>query len=176
MKIVSLESYRASLYSISFIDGLTQLNNREGFLCAGGELLDVSDAVERWAFLLSLKVEHLKFINHALGKEVGDKLLIRTALLLRQVFRKSAVIGRIGGDEFAVLGRLTGPSACSAIIARLNEAIDAGNSSDRTLNLSLRGGFSQFDTRHPKSLTERMQQADTAMNGVAAKLLKSNNL
>jgi diguanylate cyclase (GGDEF)-like protein len=176
MKIVSLENYRASLYSMSFIDELTRLNNREGFLCAGGELLDLWDAGERWAFLLSLEVEHLKFVNHALGKNAGDKLLIRTALLLRQVFRESAVIGRIGGDEFAVLGRLTGPSACPAIIAHLNEAIDAGNSSDRALNLSLRGGFSQFDTRHPKSLTERMKQADVAMNGVPAKLLKSNNL
>jgi diguanylate cyclase (GGDEF)-like protein len=176
LKIVSLENYRASLFSMSFIDELTRLNNREGFLCAGAELLDLPDAGERWAFLLSLKVEHLKFINHALGKDAGDNLLIRTGLLLRQVFRKSAVIGRIGGDEFAVLGRLTGPSACTAIIARLNEAIDAGNSSDRALNLSLRGGFSQFDTRHPKSLSERMKQADMAMNGEAENLLKSKHL
>jgi diguanylate cyclase (GGDEF)-like protein len=176
MKIVSLESYRASLYSMSFIDELTRLNNREGFLCAGGELLDLSDGGERWAFLLSLKIEHLKFINHALGRGVGDKLLIRTALLLRQVFRQAAVIGRVGGNEFAVLGRLTGPSACTAIIARLNETIDAGNSSDRALNLSLRGGFSQFDTRHPKSLTERMKQADMAMKGAAEKRMKSNSL
>jgi diguanylate cyclase (GGDEF)-like protein len=176
MKIESLENYRASLYSISFLDELTRLNNREGFLCAGGELLDLSDAGERWAFLLSIKVEHLKFINHALGRNVGDKLLIRTALLLQQVFGKAAVIGRIGGNEFAVLGRLTGPSACAAIIARLNEAIDAGNSSDRSLNLSLRGGFSQFAARHPKSLMERMKQADMAMNGAAGKLMKSNNL
>jgi diguanylate cyclase (GGDEF)-like protein len=152
---------------MSLIDEVTQLYNREGFICAGEELLDVSGArerwgFERWAFLLFLKVEHLKFINHSLGRAVGDSLLIRTTILLRQAFRKAAVIGRLGADEFAVLGRVASPSACAAVLACLDEAIDADNSS-AGLNLSVSGGFSQFDPRYPVSITERLVQAETAM-------------
>jgi len=147
---------------MSLIDELTQLYNREGFTCAGEELLDILGARERWAFLLFLKVEHLKFVNHSLGRAVGDSLLIRTAILLRGTFRKAAVIGRIGADEFAVLGRVASPSACTAVLAYLDEAIDSDNSLAE-LNLSVSGGFSQFDSGYPVSITERLAQAETAM-------------
>jgi diguanylate cyclase (GGDEF)-like protein len=162
MKTISRLRSRVPTYSMSFIDELTQLYNRGGFICAGEELLDISGARERWAFLLFLKVEHLKFVNHSLGWAVGDSLLIRTTILLRQTFRKAAVIGRLGADEFAVLGRVASPSACAAVLAYLDEAIDADNSS-AGLNLSVSGGFSQFDLRYPVSITERLMQADTAM-------------
>jgi diguanylate cyclase (GGDEF)-like protein len=162
MKNVSQLRPRLPEYSMSLIDELTQLYNREGFICAGEELLDISGARERCAFLLFLKVGHLKFINHSLGRAVGDSLLIRTAILLRQAFHKAAVIGRLGADEFAVLGRAASPSACAAVLAYLDEAIDADNSS-AGLTLSVSGGFSQFDARYPVSITERLMQADTAM-------------
>jgi diguanylate cyclase (GGDEF)-like protein len=160
----TISRLRSSLptYSMSLIDELTQLYNREGFICAGEELLDISDRRERWAFLLSLKVEHLKFVNHSLGRAAGDSLLIRTTILLRHAFRKAVVIGRLGADEFAVLGRVANLSACAAVLAYLDEAIDADNSS-AGLNLSVSGGFSQFDPRYPVSITERLKQAVTAM-------------
>jgi diguanylate cyclase (GGDEF)-like protein len=162
MKIVSQLRPRLPAYSMSLIDELTQLYNREGFICAGEELLDISGARERWAFLLSLKVEHLKFINHSLGRAVVDSLLIRTTKLLRQTFRKAAVIGRLGADEFAVLGTVASPLACTSLLSCLDEAIDADNSSAGP-NLSVSGGFSQFDPRYPVSITERLMKADTAM-------------
>jgi diguanylate cyclase (GGDEF)-like protein len=163
MKTISQLRSRLTTYSMSLIDELTQLYNREGFICAGEELLDISGARERWAFLLFLKVEHLKFINHSLGRAVGDSLLVRTTILLRDAFRKAAVIGRLGTDEFAVLGRVASPSDCAAALAYLDEAIDADNSLAHGLNLSVSGGFSQFDLRYPVSITERLMQADTAM-------------
>jgi diguanylate cyclase (GGDEF)-like protein len=162
MKIASQLRPRLPTYSISLIDELTQLYNREGFICAGEELLDISGARERWAFLFYLKVEHLKFINHSLGRAVGDSLLIRTTILLRQAFRKAEVIGRLGADEFAVLGRGASLSACAAVLDYLDEAIDVDNSSAE-LNLSVSGGLSQFDPRYPVSITERLMQADTTM-------------
>jgi diguanylate cyclase (GGDEF)-like protein len=161
MKTISPLRPRLPSYSISLIDELTQLYNREGFICAAEELLDISGARARWAFLLFLKVEHLKFVNHCLGRAVGDSLLTRTAILLRQTFRKAAVIGRLGADEFAVLGRVASPSG-APVLAYLDEAIDADNSS-AGLNLSVSGGFSQFDPRYPVPITERLMQADTAM-------------
>ncbi len=162
MKSISQLRSRLPIYSTSLIDELTQLYNREGFICAGEELLDNSGAREPWAFLLSLKVAHLEFINHSLGRAVGDSLLIRTTTLLRHVFHKAAVVGRLGADEFAVLCRVASPTAGAAMLAYLDEAIDADNSS-AALNLSVSGGFSQFDPRYPVSITERLMQAGTAM-------------
>lgn len=151
--------------SIALIDELTQLYNRNGFICAGSELLAVHGRRGPWAFLLSLQVDHLKFTRHCLGHEAGDSLLTRTAMLLQQVFRQAAVIGRLGDDEFAVLARVASASGCSALLASLNEAIDAANSSARGLCLCLAGGFSQFDARHPLSINERLSRAATLKGG-----------
>jgi diguanylate cyclase (GGDEF)-like protein len=163
MKSMSLQNSFLASCPPPLTDELTQLYNREGFICAGAELLEMPARPDPWAFLLYLKVDHLKFINHSLGRDAGDTLLIRTAILLRQVFRRAAVIGRLAEDEFAVLGRVAGPSTRAAVFACLNEQIDTGNLSDHELSLCIRGGFSQFDPRHPMPLTERLIQADAAM-------------
>jgi diguanylate cyclase len=149
------------------IDELCQLYNREGFICASAHWLKRWGRGAPWALLLSLQVNHLKVVHHALGQEVSAGLLMRTAVLLREVFRQAAVIGRLSEDEFAVLVRVASPSARTALISRLNAAIDAANASAGALSVSLSGGFSQFDPRYPVSITERLALADSAKRACA---------
>ncbi|MBQ9065353.1 MAG: EAL domain-containing protein [Blautia sp.] len=53
--------------------------------------------------IILVDVDNLKGINDAFGKEVGDKVLIHTASVLRQSFRSVDAVCRLGDDEFAVV-------------------------------------------------------------------------
>lgn len=153
---------------MSLTDQLTHLYSRQGFLWASTRLLVKRDPDTRWAFLLSMNIDHFKFINHALGQDSGNLLLIRAADILRGMFRPPAVIGRLDGDMFAVLVRVANPSTGRALLTRLSANIDAGNVTGLSLPLSLRGGFTQFDSQCPISVEQLLVTAHHAMHKQSA--------
>ena len=57
---------------------------------------------DRAGALLVLDIDHFKSINDRYGHYVGDQVLIRTAEVLKEVFREDDVVGRLGGDEFCI--------------------------------------------------------------------------
>ena len=50
-----------------------------------------------------IDLDHFKEINDSYGHDAGDRVLMALARLLRQRLRKSDVVGRTGGEEFAVV-------------------------------------------------------------------------
>ena len=74
--------------------------------------------------LLILDLDSFKLVNDIYGHEVGDKILIRFAELLKKSFRANDIVGRIGGDEFvAFLKDVNDGEDVKRIIARLNEQL-----------------------------------------------------
>ena len=53
--------------------------------------------------LLLLDLDHFKKVNDTYGHQVGDQLLIRFAKVIEPILRKSDILARVGGEEFAVL-------------------------------------------------------------------------
>jgi len=149
-----------SVLPMSLNDELTQLFNREGFICAAEHLLECACRSDRWACLLSLQVNHLDVIDQALGSETADRFLILTGVCLREAFPRSAVIGRISAQRFAVLFLVNRPAACTVSLDRLIETIDRHNTRRGEIDLSLLGGFSQFETRSSVSIQRLLNDAD----------------
>lgn len=84
------------------VDGLTGcLNHRAFHARLVEEAAKVTSAHP--LSVLVLDADHFKAINDGYGHLAGDELLSRLGLLLRGAFRARDTIGRIGGDEFAVL-------------------------------------------------------------------------
>ncbi len=129
-------------------DKLTRLYNRKGFMRASEHLLAILDGRASSAMLLSIRLAHLKFIQHALGLEVADELLMRTADILRDVFQENAVIGRWSASQFVVLN-VAAPGRCNSLMRTLNDRIDAANSLESRINLSLSGQFRIFNLPFP---------------------------
>ena len=92
------------LKSLLHRDGLTRLLTHASFM---EQVQQVIDRRQRGsttpASLVLLDVDHFKKINDTYGHQAGDRVLATLAASLRQHLRRTDIIGRYGGEEFAVL-------------------------------------------------------------------------
>lgn len=79
-------------------DGLTCVYNKTAFEYMVGDVLRQGSR----GFLYMIDIDNFKEVNDRFGHLAGDKLLIKIGELLRDIFRDSDLIGRVGGDEFVV--------------------------------------------------------------------------
>src|SRR5581483_12300571 len=71
-----------------------------------------------------LDIVNLRSINDRAGYEVGDDVLRAVADALTETRRKSDLVARCGGDEFAVLLLDANPGAVEMIIGRVRRRLD----------------------------------------------------
>jgi len=84
-------------------DSLTNLGNRRFFETVARAELTRTRRYHRPLALGYVDVDYFKEVNDRLGHEAGDQLLRLIAREISRVMRRSDLVGRIGGDEFAVL-------------------------------------------------------------------------
>ncbi|HCU65133.1 MAG TPA: GGDEF domain-containing protein [Rheinheimera sp.] len=107
---------------LAIIDDLTSLVNRRGFETMARLLLNSSERQGLPAVLLYFDLDGFSTLNHAYGEAEGDRALMRFARLLKQTFRGSDVIGRLGDDEFAVLVANSNAQQAEQIVDRLRQS------------------------------------------------------
>jgi len=152
------------LRSMVFTDSLTNLYSRRGYLNLAEHLLKSAERLHTKLLLAYIDLDNIKFINDTFGHEHGDAVLIDTAHILRNTFRKSDIICRIGGDEFAVLASNFDESYPQNIIDRLQYYIDKQNRKrNKQYKISMSMGFAFYDPAAPCSLDVLMARADQSM-------------
>jgi|GEM_PF-2972924 len=152
------------LRALSITDELTGLYNRRGFFLLAEHEMKRAKRTGRSFYLVFIDVDGLKNINDTFGHQEGDRVLKETALILQKVFRKSDVIGRIGGDEFAVIAPEATGDDRELLLKRLSEAIDRRNKqSGQKTEISLSAGVLKYDPSVESSIDELLSQADRLM-------------
>jgi diguanylate cyclase (GGDEF)-like protein len=163
-KVSELEKANDRLRSLSLTDGVTNLNNRRGFMILATGLLKFARRVGYNLCLLYIDLDSLKHINDTFGHAEGDAVLTQFARILTETFRDSDVIGRMGGDEFTVLLIDATESDLVSMQARLQSNVDAYNLQsvhDHALSFSL--GVIRVDLNSTLTMEELLSQADAAM-------------
>ena len=149
---------------MAIIDQLTGLHNRRGFLTLAAQQLKLSDRTKKGAVLFFTDLDGMKLINDTLGHEAGDRALLEVAAALRESFRSSDVIARMGGDEFAVLAIDTTKNNVELHLNRLLDGIQAHNTrAHPEFELSLSVGYSFYDPEEPCSIDDLLARADQRM-------------
>ena len=149
---------------ISLRDELTGLYNRRGFFTLAEHLLKTAKRQQAGLFMLYCDLDGLKGINDALGHQKGDWALIDTANILKETFRGSDIIARIGGDEFVVMPIETTVDNLEVVINRLQKAVEMDNAkSKREYKLSISTGMAYFDPLSPCTIDELLSKADRLM-------------
>lgn len=96
------ERLARELERITTEDALTGLLTRRAFIDRVTAMMDRNCRSRRPSSLLMLDIDHFKSINDTHGHPVGDKVLAVAAARLRAAVRKQDLVGRLGGEEFAV--------------------------------------------------------------------------
>lgn len=151
------------LAAMSVTDELTGLYNRRGFFAVAQQQLKVAERARRHVVLFFADLDHMKEINDTLGHQEGDRALADAAFVLKQTFRESDIIGRIGGDEFAVFAVDAASETQDALLVRLQTALQRQNRRAQKYVLSMSVGTAHYDPQAPSSLDQLMAIADTMM-------------
>jgi diguanylate cyclase (GGDEF)-like protein/PAS domain S-box-containing protein len=102
--ITEQKRLEADLREMAATDMLTGLPNRRHFLAQlEQEQARVSRAEEKSAAVLMIDVDNFKVVNDSFGHATGDQVLRHLADLMREDLRKIDTLGRLGGEEFAVI-------------------------------------------------------------------------
>jgi two-component system cell cycle response regulator len=158
------KSTEDALRSLAFIDELTGLYNRRGFLSTVENQFKIFKRNKTNAIVLFADVDFLKHINDNFGHQEGDRAIIDTASILRQTFRESDIIGRLGGDEFAVLAQVGSVSSTKKLMARLKAQTKAFNeANNRAYKISLSTGAVSYYPESKNSIEELLSYADQFM-------------
>ncbi len=99
LDVTNLYSIQEALIQMSHYDSLTKVCNRFYFDKRVSETSQSDYPIS----IICVDIDGLKLTNDNLGHAVGDNLLVNVATLLRESLPDSALIGRVGGDEFTVL-------------------------------------------------------------------------
>ncbi len=110
-----------------------------------------------------IDIDHFKLVNDQFGHPVGDRILKNLARFLRQQLRKSDIVGRYGGEEFAIILTDTdGPAAIAVMeklcsdFSRLEHEVDGA-----TLTVAFSAGVASMSGR--QSARELVLAADRAL-------------
>jgi diguanylate cyclase (GGDEF)-like protein/PAS domain S-box-containing protein len=152
------------LESQSLNDHLTGLSNRRGFFTFGLQQMKIAKRLKEDNYLLFLDIDNLKEVNDTHGHAVGDLLLQGVAAILKSTLRESDVIGRIGGDEFAVLAMRSKGVGERALLARIEEGVLAFRLKKYGhLRLSVSMGMVRVDPQKYQQLDDFLAHADFLM-------------
>jgi len=156
----------AALDQMAKKDFLTGMNNRRNFYNLATNVISLTKRHQQNLVIAMCDIDFFKRVNDQYGHEFGDDVLLEISKILTHVFRDCDIIGRIGGEEFAMC--LPQTSIAEALIAcerlRVNvehchfKSVDPMRSISITLSIGLTA-FNQIDI----SLGELLNQADQAL-------------
>lgn len=112
----------------SLTDPLTGLSNRRAFFHACERMLARCHRAGAPCTLLAVDLDRFKSVNDTFGHAVGDRVLQVFAEVASEQLRSFDVVGRLGGEEFAVLLPRTHIREASEIANRLREAFSSAAS------------------------------------------------
>lgn len=142
---------------LSMSDSLTGLYNRGYF---EQEMTNLQHDKDSMIGIIMCDLDGLKLINDTMGHDAGDTLLRSAAKILKNYFRETDIVARIGGDEFAVLLPGSTKPVVEKAIQRVKYSVKKYNEENIKLPLSLSVGFAQGQS---KNIEELFKEADNGM-------------
>jgi len=162
-EIARREALEDELRQLANTDALTGAANRRHFLEICDTELQRARRYGRPMALLMMDIDHFKRINDSHGHAFGDEVLKRLVETCQADLRGQDVLGRLGGEEFAVVMPECTLEAAESVAERLRRTLaavavpTAGGSVDFTVSIGV------VDWAPERSLEATLERADKAM-------------
>ncbi len=145
-------------------DDLTNISNKRGFSILSEHALTMCKREGSPVSLIYIDLDNFKHINDEFGHAEGDRALQAFGNLLKTTFRQSDVLGRIGGDEFALLFARCSMAICQINLHRLQTAIAEFNAANPMhYMLEMSAGMVQFNPQKHTTVQDMLKDADGLM-------------
>jgi two-component system cell cycle response regulator len=152
------------LLNLSLIDELTGLNNRRGLLALGEHHVKQANRTGMPFMVAFVDLDGLKRINDTFGHQEGNRALVEAANVLRDSCRRSDILSRIGGDEFAILIADADTDCADVVLRRIQKKLDSCNAAPgRRYPLSLSVGIVATNVPYLGGLEQLLHKADELM-------------
>ncbi|MGE8063940.1 diguanylate cyclase [Pseudomonas sp. NPDC089569] len=147
-------------------DPLTGLLNHGQFMASAGRVTAKGGA--QASSIVMIDIDHFKLVNDTYGHQVGDKVLVALAEILSDSLRSTDYVGRLGGEEFAVVMAGADLDAAKVVIDRLRDLFSSvrfnsepGESSvpDNAFSCTFSAGIAILDGK----ISDSIKAADEAM-------------
>ena len=145
-------------------DPLTGLFNRRQFLTMTDAEWSRFQRYYRSLSVLMVDIDHFKSVNDRFGHAVGDEAIRAVADVCVRGKRKSDIVGRVGGEEFAVLLPETTLSRARTVAERIRKRVEGLTltAEGRPVQLTVSGGVAEAITSMP-GVDALMKAADAAL-------------
>jgi diguanylate cyclase (GGDEF)-like protein/PAS domain S-box-containing protein len=158
--ITERKATEEQLRALSVTDPLTKLFNRRGVTLAAEQELRHTKRTGGVLTVMFMDLNGMKKINDTYGHDMGDSVLVSVAQALRETFRDSDIIGRIGGDEFVAVALNADMETVEPMITRLRENL---MNCDYPFAVTLACGAVEYGPECDLSFSQLLKQADSEM-------------
>lgn len=110
--------------NLSMTDPLTGMNNRAGFELLAHQKIRIAKRYNHNIGIIFIDLDNMKHWNDDYGHAAGDAALRAVGKAITESIREVDICGRIGGDEFAVLGYVRNRGDLTTIVTRVRNALD----------------------------------------------------
>ncbi len=166
------KEYEAHLIAISTTDALTGCLNRRAYEDAKSQYME--KGIDNNFVFFAIDINNLKHTNDTLGHEVGDRMIVGAANVIREVIGVYGNVYRNGGDEFAAIIHAHSDELDS-IRTRFEERI-CTYGEENNINLSLSYGYAS-KAQYPKaSFYDLLKLADQKMYDAKTLYYKLNGI
>ncbi len=154
----------AEVQKLAITDGLTNLYNRRGFFELGRREVERSRRFGRPLSAIMIDVDDFKRINDTYGHAAGDQVLRELARRLLANTREVDILGRYGGDEFALLLPETDLFTSASVAERLWRGVGSSpfQIGEQPLSVTISLGTACAASQAPE-LGILLEQADAAL-------------
>ena len=164
--ILGINILNARLYQktqrLALIDGLTGLYNKDILLEFLRKECNDSERHGVPLFLAIIDADDFKAINDTHGHPIGDEVLTQLGMLFKSTVRKSDVIARFGGEEFAWIIRENDLEHINAVLDRLRTKV-MGNAFPNDIRMTVSIGLSRYDPHGEDTMENLIDRSDQAL-------------
>jgi two-component system, cell cycle response regulator len=144
------------LMVLAYLDSLTGVLNRRAFFDKAGDLVD---AGRRFAAVM-FDVDHFKHVNDTYGHAVGDQVL---RIIGREARNGNAVLGRLGGEEFAIVLEGSSLQEATHYAEKLRRQLADLSFAEAGQTFSITASFGVAERAADESIDQLLKRADGAL-------------
>lgn len=151
------------LRHLAEVDPLTNVFNRRAFLTLLDKAISNAQRTQTTLPVLVMDLDHFKKVNDSWGHRAGDDVLRHFVMLAHRCLRKEDVMGRLGGEEFAIFLPNASAAGALAVAERLRALVEAQPVATGPQSIPLTVSVGVTLCAHGDAAGAALQRADEAM-------------